>query len=65
MSPETSDVTRGTGDLPKRYLVTCDDCSFDEEARGRDEAVRRAQRHRDETDHSVVVVEFPPNRQPS
>lgn len=46
-------------DQQKRYLVGCDDCSFDETADGRTKAKEIAETHQRETEHAIVVVEWP------
>ncbi|MFB6166138.1 MAG: hypothetical protein ABEJ31_13335 [Haloarculaceae archaeon] len=61
MSSSNSGAGSPDSELPKRYLVGCDQCSFERDARGADEAQRVAQRHTDETDHDVIAVEYPPN----
>lgn len=46
-------------DQQKRYLVGCDHCSFDEMIDGRKEATQLAETHQRETEHALVVVEWP------
>lgn len=65
MSSRNSGATSGTADIPKQYLVSCDECAFEAEAQGQEEAQRVAQEHTDETDHEVVALEFPRNKRPA
>lgn len=48
-----------TTSVDRRYVVTCDDCTFEEEVYGVDDAQSTALDHRDSTDHEVLAVEVP------
>ena len=43
----------------RRFLVSCDDCTFERVAEGREEATRVGTVHRDHTDHDIVALEQP------
>jgi hypothetical protein len=43
----------------KRFLLTCDDCSFSREVSGRSEAERAGLDHSTGRDHEVLAVEIP------
>lgn len=46
-------------EVPRRYLVTCDGCAFEQSADGREEATAVGTDHRQETHHDVIAVEMP------
>lgn len=48
----------------KRFLVECDGCSLEQTADGREEAKRVADDHQEETEHELVVVEWPRSTAP-
>lgn len=48
-----------TATSDRRYVVTCDDCRFEKEVRGVDDAQSTALDHSDSTDHEVVALEVP------
>ncbi|WP_436343021.1 hypothetical protein [Natronorubrum sp. FCH18a] len=48
-------------DGPKQYLVTCESCSFEHTADGRDSATAIGTDHHRETRHEVVAFEVPPS----
>ncbi|WIV67465.1 hypothetical protein [Natrialbaceae archaeon AArc-T1-2] len=45
----------------RQYLITCEGCTFERTADGREEATEIGSDHRRETDHAVVAVEVPPS----
>lgn len=65
MSSRDSGTGSGEAEIPKRYLVSCDECAFEADAQGHEEAQRVAQEHTDETDHEVVALEYPRNKRPA
>ncbi len=48
-------------DGSKQYLVTCEGCSFEHAADGREHATAIGADHRRETHHEVVAFEVPPS----
>ncbi|RKD94972.1 hypothetical protein [Halopiger aswanensis] len=49
------------GETTQRFLVTCDGCSFERTADGRENAAAIGDDHRRETRHDVVALEVPPS----
>lgn len=54
----TNETTPGR-EATKRFLVTCDGCSYERSATGRAEATRLGDDHRRETGHELVALEVP------
>ncbi|GAB3674573.1 hypothetical protein [Halopiger thermotolerans] len=49
------------GGALQRFLVTCEGCSFERTADGRDSAAAIGNDHRQATRHDVVALEVPPS----
>lgn len=48
-----------TAPTNRQYVVTCDDCSFEETVHGVEGARAAAGDHSDSTDHQVIALEVP------
>lgn len=45
--------------MSRRFMVSCDDCEFEQEATSREDAEAVAEQHLDQLGHEVVAVELP------
>ena len=45
----------------KRYLVACDECSFNDTVIGREDAIAVGESHNEDTSHEITALEFPAN----
>lgn len=48
--------------MARSFQVSCDECSFEQEAVSRESAEETARRHNGQTGHDIVAVELPAKR---